>query len=253
MKGAPGIVIALILGLLAAVLNWVYLESKTRDVDSVAFLGIAAERIEPGHVFQRSDFVPEGVKIPRRNAGDLKKFVFLHEDLDTIVGTSATRRYEAGQFFYREDYITPSPELVLEKDEILFWVSVDPRAVVSELIVPGDKLSFHFPNLTASVLRPPEPVGGDVGDGGELAPLPAAPLGPTSIETIGPFRVKTLGNRMGRVEVMRAGRRSPSQEQKIGIVIDQTDPEELARFDKLRERVLTGDYRNVGVSLHSRK
>ena len=61
-----------------------------------------------------------------------------------------------------------------------------------------------------------------------------------------------MGNRLGRMEVMRAGRQSPAQEQKIGIVIDLSDEEEVARFDDLTERMLTGDYRTISVYLLSR-
>lgn len=240
MKGAPGIVVALFLGLLGAVLNWVYLDSKTRDVDSISFLGIReGTSIRVGDPFRQQHFVP--VRIPRGHAKHLEDFVYLYKDEATIVGTPATRAYQGGELIHREDYVTPSAKLVLKKDEILFWISVDPRSIVPELIVPGDRIWFYFPNLNRTVTR----AAADVGLEPETIAAPA-------VEDIGPFTVKTMGNRMGRVEVMRANRQSPAQEQKIGIVIDQTDAEEMARFEKLKERVLTGNDRNVGISLHSR-
>jgi len=239
MKGAPGIVVALFLGLLGAVLNWVYLDSKTKDVDGISFLGVReGASIQVGEPFRYEHFAE--VRIPRRHAGRLEEFVYLYKDEATIVGTRATQVYQGGELIHREDYVTPSSKLELKKDEILFWISVDPRSIVPELIVPGDRIQFYFPNLNRGLTR----AAADVG----LAP---DALAPPAIEDIGPFTVKTMGNRMGRVEVMRANRQSPAQEQKIGIVIDQTDPEEMARFEKLKERVLTGDYRNVGVSLLS--
>lgn len=240
MRGAPGIVVALFLGLLGAVLNWVYLDNKTKDVDSISFLGVREEAsIQVGEPFRHQDFVE--VRIPRGHAKHLEDFVYLYKDEATIVGTRATQAYRGGELIHREDYVTPSSKLVLKKNEILFWISVDPRSIVPELIVPGDRIWFYFPNVNRTVAR----AAGDVG-------IDPDGIVPPAVEDIGPFTVKTLGNRLGRVEVMRANRQSPAQEQKIGIVIDQTDPEEVARFDKLKERVLTGDYRNVSVSLLSR-
>ncbi|MAD80156.1 MAG: hypothetical protein QF918_11560 [Pirellulaceae bacterium] len=240
MKGAPGIVVALFLGLLGAVLNWVYLDSKTKDVDSISFLGVReGASIQVGEPFRQRHFVE--VRIPARHARNLKDFVYLYKDEATIVGTRATHAFQGGELIHREDYVTPSSNLALKKDELLFWISVDPRSIVPELIVPGDRIKFLFPNVNRTVTRAAADVGIE----------PDAAL-PRAIEDLGPFTVKTLGNRLGRVEVMRANRQSPAQEQKIGIVIDQSDPEEVARFDKLTERVLTSDYRTISVILLSR-
>lgn len=240
MKGAPGIAVALFLGLLGGVLNWVYLDSKTKDADSMSFLGVRDNtKIEIGQQFRHEHFVE--VRIPIRHARNLKKFVYLYKDEATIVGTRATQAYQGGELIHREDYVTPSTSLSLKKGERLSWISVDPRSVVPELIVPGDRIEFSFPNLNRTAPRPAVDAG-------------AAPdtLIEEPIEEIGPFTVKTLGNRLGRVEVMRANRQSPVQEQKIGIVINENDAEEMARFDRLRERLLTGDYRQIGVTLLSR-
>jgi len=240
MKGAPGIAVAIFLGLLGAVLNWVYLENKTKDADSISFLGVReGASIKVGEQFRNSHLVE--VRIPARHARNLKDFVYLYKDDSTIVGTRATQAYQGGELIHREDYVTPSSSLSLKKGERLSWISVDPRTIVPELIVPGDRIVFHFPNLNRTVTRSVVDVG-----------IEPEEIVPEAIEDIGPFTVKTLGNRLGRVEIMRANRQSPVQEQKIGIVIDENDAEEVARFDKLKERVLTGDYRQVGVSLLSR-
>jgi hypothetical protein len=195
--------------------------------------------IKVGEAFRSSHFVE--VRIPARHARNLKDFVYLYKDEATIVGTRATHAFRGGELIHREDYVTPSPNLTLKKNELLFWISVDPRSIVPELIVPGDRILFHFPNVNRSITRP----------------APAAEIGsddllPPVIEDIGPFTVKTLGNRLGRMDVMRAGRQSPAQEQKIGIVIDLSSDEEVARFADLKERVLTGDYRAISVSLLAR-
>jgi hypothetical protein len=229
------------LGLLGGVLNWVYLDNKTKDVDSISFLGVReGASIKIGEPFNRRDFVE--VRIPARHARNLKDFVYLYKDKATIVNTRATHAFQGGELIRREDYITTSTGLSLKKDEILFWISVDPRSIVPELIVPGDRIQFHFRNVNRTITR--LPADADPGSDAILAP---------AIEDLGPFTVKTMGNRLGRMNVMQASRQSPAQEQKIGIVIDMSDKEEVARFDDLKERVLTGDYRAIsGISLLSR-
>ena len=225
MKGATGLIIAAFLGLLGAVLNWVYLDSKTRDVDSVSFIGFRdGVAIQPGELIQSKHLVE--VRIPRRHARNLKGFVYLYEDLDTVTGIPASRTFQGSELFFRDDYVTPATDLELEPNEMVFWLTVDSRAVVPELVNPGDRISFHFPNAQAA--------------------------GDARIEEIGPFRVKSLGNRLGSVEVMRASRRSPAQEQKIGIVIDKANAEEMEQFRAIQERFLQSNLRNVTITLHAR-
>ena len=68
MKGAPGLILAIFLGLVGAVLNWVYLENKTRDTASVSFLGIKdSVEIKIGTPLRNTPF--SEVKIPERHAG----------------------------------------------------------------------------------------------------------------------------------------------------------------------------------------
>ena len=82
---------------------------------------------------------------------------------------------------------------------------------------------------------------------------PTADSAPSStLEQIGPFRVRSLGDRLGSVDVMMAARRSPTQERLIGIVIDKTKPEEVDRASRLQERLRYGDYRSVSVKLLGR-
>ncbi|MCA9172734.1 MAG: hypothetical protein KDB23_33975, partial [Planctomycetales bacterium] len=78
-----------------------------------------------------------------------------------------------------------------------------------------------------------------------------AVAGPT--EEIGPFRVKSLGDRLGTLDVMKASRRAPVQERQIGIVVDTSKPEEVERAKRLRDRLANGDYRNIGIILNARK
>ena len=53
MKNAPGFVLALGLGLIGAVVNWVYLAQKARLLEHVDFIGIAENvKLSPGDRFR---------------------------------------------------------------------------------------------------------------------------------------------------------------------------------------------------------
>jgi hypothetical protein len=246
MKGAPGLILAIFLGLLGAVLNWVYLENKTKDVASISFLGIKdGVDIQIGTPLRSTHFVE--VKIPERHAKNLRESVYLYEDRATLEASSATRTYQGGDLVFRTDYRTPPVELKLEQNEEMFWVPVDSRAFVPSLINPGDQIMFVVPVYgptearTASVLTPSN--GSD--------DTTTTDSGPT--EEIGPFEVRSLGDRLGTRDVMKAGRRAPVQERQVGIVVDTTKAEQVERAKRLRERLVRGDYRNISVILKARK
>ena len=242
MKGAYGLIFAVFLGLLGGVLNWIYLENKTRDVASVSFLGISeGAAIAPGQLLSSRNFVE--VRIPERHAKNLQDFVYLYEDRTTLEGSPATRDYAGGELVFRADHRTPPAELKLEKNEEMFWVPVDSRSFVPSLVNPGDQITFVVPVYASQPSRP------TTGSADVPEDAADAVAGPT-IE-IGPFRVKSLGDRLGTLDVMKASRRAPTQERQIGIVVDITKPEEVERAKRLRDRLASGDYRNIGIILHA--
>lgn len=242
MKGAYGLMFAVFLGVLGGVLNWLYLENKTRDVASVSFLGIGdGVTIAPGQPLNGRHFVE--VRIPERHAKKLQDFVYLYEDRATLEGSPATRDYEGGELVFRADHRTPPAELKLDDNEEMFWVPVDSRSFVPSLVNPGDRITFIVPVYASQPSRSPT-------DSAEVtAEVADAVAGPT--EEIGPFRVKSLGDRLGTLDVMKGSRRGPIQERQIGIVVDITKPEEVERAKRLRDRLATSDYRNIGIILHS--
>jgi hypothetical protein len=246
MKGAYGLIFAVFLGLLGGVLNWLYLENKTRDVASVSFLGITqGVSVAPGQPLNGRHF--SEVRIPELHAKNLQDFVYLYEDRVTLEGSPATRNYEGGELVFRADHRTPPAELKLEDNEEMFWVPVDSRSFVPSLVNPGDRITFVVPvygNQPARVTTGAPAT--DVTEGAA-----DAVAGPT-VE-IGPFRVKSLGDRLGTLDVMKASRRGPIQERQIGIVVDITKPEEVERAKRLRDRLVNGDYRNIGIILHATK
>jgi hypothetical protein len=245
MKGAPGLILAIFLGLVGAALNWIYLENKTKDVDSVSFLGIKDSKpgaeVALGHPLRRSHFVE--VKIPRRHANNLKDVAYLYEDRATLENTLSTQEYEGGELVFRSDYRTPPAELKLEPNEEFFCVPVDSRKFVPSLFNPGDWIDFEFPASTPQATRTPS----------EPQPSSDAAAAFAPPERIGPFRIKSLGDRLGTLEVMKASRRAPMQERQLGIVIDTKKPEEVERAARLRARLARGDYRNIDVILLGKK
>jgi len=192
MSGNQGLIVAGLMGVVAFALNWVYLDSKLRDAEMISFVGIAdGVEIAPGEQLSEADLV--AVRIPLRHGMRLRNSVFLYEERNTIVGIQATREYREGDLIFRQDYRTPPPRLELAADEVLFWVPVG-QAFVPEIVDPGDQVSFRFP--------------GDSQSG-------------VDVEFIGPFRVGTLGNRLGSREVMRAQNLSPTKENILGIIVHE--------------------------------
>lgn len=235
MKGMQGLAVAAVLGLLGVGLNWVYLSQKTKDIDAMSFIGIApGTTIGPGDVLRREHLVE--VKIPRIHARNLEDFIYLWQDVETVVGIHATRQYQGGELVKIEDYRTPPPELALEENERLIWIAVDSRSFVPSLVDPGDQITFLVPRFRTTA----DSAGSD-----------------DSPEPIGPFTIGSLGNRLGSREVMRSGRRSPVQERQVGIIV-QVHPKpgaagewELeAKAKTLLTMLQQSNYRNVGVALH---
>jgi hypothetical protein len=263
MKGVRGLALAAFLGLLAVVLNWVYLQSKTRGAGAISFLAIkSGVAIEPGETLSEQHFAE--VRIPEIHARGLKDAVYLYKDASTVAGTRATRRYEAGDLVFRRDYRTPPAELKLGPNERLLWVSVDSRAFVPEMVDPGDQITFLLPRLPAF---PGSAIGGaDLDDSADSAAAsilnPADDAGPDTqaeptpvsegVEMIGPFRVASLGTRLGSRQVQSATRSAASQERQVGVIVRAEGGVLEPNAVKLLERLQRSDYRHVGVALHPR-
>lgn len=243
MKGSTGLIVALFLGLIGLVLNWFYLDSKTRDIKNMYFVGITeGDPIEPGQVVERERM--EQVPIPERFGVKLKQHVFLWDDVGTLINQRAPRRLEGGQMFFRSYYVTPPKELELAPDEVHYVVPVEGGTVVAEFINPGDRVTFLLPAQPA--VGNPTPAGAGA-NSGELV---ANPL--SGVEAIGPFRVKSVGSRLSSAELARGARGFAAQERLIGIVVKESDAAEKPQFDKLVARDVSGGLRNVRVKLLAR-
>jgi hypothetical protein len=242
MKGATGLIVAVFLGLTASVLNWFYLDSKTRDIQNMSFVGIKDGVTLKGGELVRRDQLEE-VPIPERFGKKLINVVHPWADVSTIVDRPVPRDIPGGQLFFRHYSTTPPRELELEPNEVHYVVTVDSGSLVPELINPGDRITFVVPSMS----REPQPTPAG------SAPLsrPESPL--SVIEQIGPFRVKSLGSRLGSIDATRATRMSSAQERQIGVVVDLSNPAEKLQLEKLQQRISFGEGRSLQVLLHSRR
>src|SRR5262245_50850061 len=203
MKGVPGSTFAVGLSIVGAFCNWMYLANKGRDLEQIAFIGIAEDvRINVGDRFKEGQFVR--ISIPREAVlrGNLEKAAYLWDEIPTVVGMAATKSYASGEILLRQHLHTP-PETDIKKllaaDEVVLWLPVDTRTFVPSLVNAGDNVSFVVPQMGRN-----GPAGADDGSGAR----PSA----AGTEIVGPFRILALGNRLGTQEVLRAYGVTPTQE-----------------------------------------
>ena len=235
MKGLQGLVIAIVLGLAAAALNWFYLVRQSQQVEMVAFIGIHPDQyVERGERLRNEQLVP--VKVPKNAVGNLQEFAVLDSARATVIGQAVSRPLGGGRLLLQEDLDTPPPTLSLREAERIMWVPVDSRSFVPSLITPGDMVTFKFPRTS------PTPAGV------ALNPQTGQPAVPAElVERIGPFRVLSVGNRLGSAEVMKAAKIPQMQENVLGISVT---PEVEARADKLWALLQATDFRSVGIEKH---
>lgn len=72
------------------------------------------------------------------------------------------------------------------------------------------------------------------------------------METIGPFTILALGNRLGSLEVMKAAKMQPVQENVLAIRVGKNGTEEAKRADQLWSLLQASNFRQVSIKLHSR-
>ena len=113
-------------------------------------------------------------------------------------------------------------------------------------MIAGDLVSFIVGGVPTPA-APPEQEGGE-----EAVGIPAMPSVPASAELIGPFKVLSLGNRLGSAEVLKASGLPQMQENVMTISASveggQLDP----KAAKLWKLLQANGFRQVGVVLHAR-
>lgn len=252
MTGIKGLIVAVGLGIAAALTNYMYLSSRSQDLEMVHFIGIKPDAtVNRGDRLQESHL--ERVSIARANAGNLVKLAEPYDSLKSLVGCPVYRTLEGGSLLLRTDTKTPPAELFFEEqtqpgvEEVAIGVPIDPARIVPSLIQPGDYVSFiaakDGPHPAA-----PRPVAGAAA---EPVPTQSEPIeSPGAIEQIGPFRVLSLGTRLGSVDVARAARQATVQESVMMVAVLIENGKFEAKARQLLELVEWSHSRPLGYVLH---
>jgi hypothetical protein len=250
MKGIHAIIVAVGLGVAGAIVNFAYLNSRAREIEKVSFIGVKKDAvIGRGERVAAESLVEVG--IPRAAAGNLKDFVFLWDELSSVDGLATSRTVNGGTLLAREDFRTPPPELELAAGETAMWIPVGGTPFVPSLLVPGDMVSFKVPTLAPAPLVPNAAPATAEGDARPADSSDLTLTGP--VETIGPFKILSIGNRLGSAEVMRGAKIPQLQENVLTIRVSKDIAGEPERADKLWSRLQASNFRQVGIVLHSRK
>jgi hypothetical protein len=249
MNGTKVLAIAAALGVAGAALNWYYLFTKSQQLEKIEFLSIApGASVQPGERFSEAKLAP--LAIPKDNVSEeLREQAILYSDLKTVENVPAVRLHRAGEILLRQDLKAPPPTLALTKpNERAIFIPVDTRTFVAPLVVPGDTVTF----VVGAAFGPTPAVGGENGDAPPEENLPAAGPPPSS-ELIGPFRVLSLGNRLGSAEVLKASGVPQMQENVMAVAVTVEANGDLEpKAAKLWKMLQSTGFRQVGVLLHPR-
>ena len=244
MKNIHGLILAFGMGIAAAMLNWAYLNSEARRVTTVDFIGVKpGVTIGRGERLVEENLVP--VPMPESQAADLRDFAILYKDLQTVVPKNVTRTITGGSLLLYDDVKPPPPELTLKKprtpgdeEEVALFIPVDTRTFVPSLVEPGDMVSF-----LAITEGAPTPAG----------PTPAAgSVPPAGTEAIGPFRVLSLGNRLGTADEMKGAHIPQTQENVMTISVTRTAGTFEPKAEKLLKYLRSTNFRGMPIMLHPR-
>lgn len=250
MKGIQGLIVAVVLGVAGAAANFFYLNTEAQKLDMVAFIGI-----KKGAIVGRGDRLTDDnlvkVEIPKNHVGNLRDYACLWEEhayvKDKSVWLTLDSNSEGALLLVRSALKTPPAELQLGKGERGQFIAV-PRTFDTSHVNPGDKVLFRVMTLTPPgptlAVRPAPAMassGGTVAaPAAGTAPLEpkteepeSVPQGAGPIEPIGPFVVVSIGNRLGTVEVMKAAKIAPVQQNALMLRISKSVPGEEEKFDKL--------------------
>ncbi len=225
MKSSSVLILAVGLGIGAALLNAHYLQTRSKDADEISFVGIkAGKTVNPGERLSAEHL--DKVSIPERHVGNLQKHAVRWERRETVVGrpVSWPRKgpsLEGPALLLGVHLQTPPPQLELGENDLAWAVPVDTRSLVPSLMVPGDEVWFL--GSAAPVARPTSAGSEPLPESGADGPEPVAALSPSgasgSSRIIGPFTVLALGNRLGSAEVMQAAKIRQVQENVVMVKV----------------------------------
>jgi Flp pilus assembly protein CpaB len=239
MRGLPGIIIAVALGIVGAICNWAYLAQQASRMEKVSFLALDNNaQLNVGDRFQKSHF--QKVDIPRDNLGNLNEVAVLYREIDSVVGMAATKAYRGNEILLQQDLLTPGERdlsHLLAENEVARWVPIDSGSFVPERVSPGNLISFIVsgPGTASTQGNSAEPI-----------------ITSSSTQIIGPFRILSLGARTGDRDVRRANSNSRArQEHLIGISVKIENGKLEPKADQLFEALATRNNSPLQVLLHS--
>ncbi|MFK7767848.1 MAG: hypothetical protein AB8B55_11545 [Mariniblastus sp.] len=255
MKNWIGLLIAISLAMVAGVLNWKYLERKSDEIEMISFISIKdGVMISPGDTFLEKHFSP--MNIPKKSVGYLKDNAVLYDDRFTVISMKAIHHYRGGEMIFTQELKTPPEELKLGPNEMATWIPIG-ASFVSSLVVPGDMVSFIINDAGGDVTADEDGIPGEPDGGGpenwnendQPAPTFSSKI---EQEIVGPFRVLSLGGRLGSPAVSRAAGMSSSRENVLTIAIKKEGKEYEPNAVRLLKRVNRKGFRQAGVLLHPR-
>ena len=238
MKGAQGIMIAVALGVVGFVCNWLYLEGQARGDQMVEFVGVTKDaRVNRGDTFHADHLTR--IPVPRKYQGQLSELAYLWKDRNLVIGRKAIRTMggQGTELVMDKDLETPSAQDINEQiaeNERVMWLPVDSRTFLPQHVDPGDQVSFRIPEFgTGTGSSRPTAGGGQI---------------------IGPFRILALGNRKGRRDVRRAAGLASGAENVIAIAVKVENPggKLEARAETLAGILALNSFQGVQVLLHKR-
>lgn len=228
MKGIHGLILAIGLGTAGALFNFAYLASRSRDVEKIAFIGVKEDKVV-GRSEPLTEENIEPVEIPRRWVGKLEEYAILYSARPTVLGRRPWRPLEGGSLLLRSDLKTPPQELSFGTnlppgaEERAYFVPIDTRRLIPSLVQPGDLVDFIIsasPLGSPTLAAAPKPVPAGKGEPkGEPAVAAARPAPRDSVDLCGPFRILSIGNRLGSRAVMAAAKVQQAQENVLTIAL----------------------------------
>lgn len=248
MKNMQILMVAAGLGVCGAVLNFAYLTSRARNIDEVKFVAMKSDAgVNRGDKLTEDMLMPVGV--PKDCVGNLEKVAVLYENLSGVVGRKVCRPLAANQLLLLEDFRTHPTELERTPGVQVMFIPVQSPGFVPSLFKPGDLIMFKVPSGPTPA-APPE--AGTPPPEGKSADAEAHVAALADENTIGPFVVLSLGNRLSDADAMRTSKIPQVQENVLGIRVRESDKVEVDRANRLWNRLQAVQFRGVGVNLLGR-
>jgi Flp pilus assembly protein CpaB len=258
MRGIQGLILAIGLGIAGAIFNFAYLANRSRDVEKVAFVGVKEDKTV-GRGERLTEDVLEPVEIPRRWVGNLGNFAVKWEARATVTGRRVWRPLDGGSLLLLADLKNPPQELAFGQnlpqgtEERAWGVPIDTRRFVASLVQPGDQVDFLVGGSRADFPTLAQP-GKGPSEAAKVAAAAASLQGPTGdgVEIIGPFRVLSVGNRLGNADVMQAAKLQQTQENVLTIAVRYENGKLQPTAARLQRIIDQSNSRPLIYQLHSR-